>query len=84
MKQLIRLTLRNDVTMVDSGLGPTPVPVPEDATTLARASLTRLQGRIRARLLGKAALDPTTRAHLQETLARIGTALAAQMSRRAD
>ncbi len=84
LKDLIRITLRSDVVMVDAGLGPVATPYPEDATTLARASLTRLQMKIRTKLAGKAALDPTTRAHLQETQARISATLTAQMTRRGD
>ena len=57
---------------------------PEDATTLARASLSKLQGRIRAKLLAKTALDPTTKAHLQESLARINGALSAATQRKVD
>jgi hypothetical protein len=75
------MTLREGTTIVDAGLGPVPVPLPEDATTLARASLVKLQGKMRARLAGKALLEPTTKAHLQECVARISTALAAQMNR---
>jgi len=81
LRDLIRMTLRDGTTVVDAGLGPVPVPLPEDATTLARASLVRLQAKMRAKLAGKAALEPTTKAHLQECAARISTALAAQMSR---
>ena len=84
LRQLIHMALREGVTVVDAGLGPVTVPLPEDATTLSRASLVRLQSRIRAKLLGKAALDPTSRAHLQETLARIGGALTASVQRKVD
>src|SRR5207245_10015520 len=62
---------------------PPPLP-PEDATTLARASLVRIQGKVRAALAGKAVTDATTRAHLQETDARISAALAANLDRRVD
>ncbi len=84
LRQLIRMTLRDGTTTVDMGLGPVPVLLPEDATTLARASLTRLQAKMRAKLLGKAVLDPTTRAHLQESVARISQALTASMQRKVD
>jgi len=81
LRDLIRMTLREGTTTVDAGLGPVPAPLPEDATTLARASLVRLQAKMRAKLAGKALLEPTTKAHLQECVARISTALAAQMQR---
>jgi hypothetical protein len=84
LNQLIRLTLRTGApTGIDLvGFGAPPATrLPEDATTLARASLVRLQTRIRTRLAGKAPIDATTRAHLQETQARIETALAAQMQK---
>jgi hypothetical protein len=89
LKQLIRLTLRQG-TPAPTGFGPTvasaPLMPPEDATTLARSSLTRLQTKIRSSLAGKAAagMDATTRAHLQETNARISAALTAQMEQRSD
>ena len=51
---------------------------------LARASLVRIQGKVRAALAGKAVTDATTRAHLQETDARIAAALAATLDRRAE
>jgi hypothetical protein len=84
LNQLIRLTLRTtEATGVSQvGGGPPPsVSIPEDATTLARASLVRLQTRIRNRGLAKAPIEATTRAHLQETQARITAALDAQMQR---
>jgi hypothetical protein len=84
LKQLIRLTLREDATTVNAGAGPVQVAAPEDATTLARSSLVRLQTKIRAKLAGKTVLDATTKAHLQESVARINAALSAQMSRGTD
>lgn len=84
-KQLIRLLMRPAAP--PSGpppvgrvlpMPPTPRP-PEDATTLARASLASIQARIR-RALPKLA-DSTTRAHLQETDDRITAALRAQMQK---
>jgi hypothetical protein len=54
---------------------PPPPPAPEDATTLARASLSQIQSKVRATLVSGRALDTTTKAHLQETQARIAAAL---------
>ncbi len=92
LKQLIRIALRQPPTVggpagAPGGLGinqaQPPLP-PEDATTLARASLVRIQGKARAALAGKALTDATSRAHLQETDARISAALAANLDRRVD
>ena len=90
-KQLIRLALRQTATGPAPSAGPfgppaiqaPPMP-PEDATTLARASLTRIQGRVRKALASEALADPTTRAHLQETDARVTAALAAQLDRKVE
>jgi hypothetical protein len=58
-----------------------PVPgTPEDAGTLARANLTDLRTKIDAALKGPAP-DAATRAHLEETRARIEAALTAHMNR---
>jgi hypothetical protein len=86
LKDLIRLTLREPSTVPAGGFGNAapPPPAPEDATTLARSSLTRIQTKIKAKLLSKAALDATTRAYLQESNARIGAALTAQMQQTVD
>jgi hypothetical protein len=70
LKQLIRLVLRTGA----SG-------VPEDATTLARASLEDTQAKIKRVLAANSVTDATTRAHLQETDARITAALHAQMQK---
>jgi hypothetical protein len=70
VKQLIRLTLR-----------PGQSAIPEDATTLARASLTSLQTKIHAVLNAGKVTDPTSNAHLQETDDRITSALQAQMQK---
>ena len=70
LKQLIRLVLR-----------PAQSPVPEDATTLARASLTGLQTKIHNVLNAGKVTDPISNAHLQETDDRIGSALQAQMQK---
>jgi hypothetical protein len=59
---------------------PTPRP-PEDATTLARASLVSLRTKIKAALASPALTDSTTRAHLEETQARITTALDAHLQK---
>ena len=91
LKQLIRIALRQPPPALPAAGGPfgpaaaAPPPLPpEDATTLARASLVRIQGKARAALAGKAVTDATTRAHLQETDARIAAALAATLDRRAE
>jgi hypothetical protein len=84
LNQLIRITLRTPdaagASVAGAAAPPTP-PMPEDATTLARASLVRVQTKIRARLIAKAPIEATTRAHLQETQARITAALDAQMQK---
>ena len=54
--------------------------VPEDAGTMARANLVDLKGKIESALAGKA-MDRSTRAHLDETRARIEAALSARMLR---
>ena len=92
LKQLIHIALRQPAPAGGGAGGPgfgaaaaAPPPLPpEDATTLARASLVRIQGKVRAALAGKAVTDATTRAHLQETDARISAALAANLDRRVD
>lgn len=70
LKQLIRLVLR-----------PAQSTVPEDATTLARASLTELQTKIHNVLNTGKVTDPVSNAHLQETDDRIASALQAQMQK---
>ncbi|MGH9869140.1 MAG: zinc-dependent metalloprotease, partial [Candidatus Polarisedimenticolia bacterium] len=54
---------------------------PEDAVSLARASLNNLKARLDVVLKGGQSPDPATRAHLDETRARIEAALAAFMTR---
>ena len=85
VRQLIRLVVRPAPALPPSppppGFVPPPRP-PEDATTLARASLVSLQGKIRQTLPG--ITDRTTRAHLEETSARIDAALKAQMEKPLD
>ncbi len=92
LKQLIRLTLRpapppggpppGPVGFVIP-IPPTPRP-PEDATTLARASLRNVQAKIKQALTAGKVTDPTTKAHLEETQARISAALQAQMEKPAE
>jgi hypothetical protein len=91
MKQLIRLALRQTAPAAAPQVGmfgPPPVVAPpmppEDATTLARASLLRIQGKVRKALAGEAVTDATTRAYLQETDARVSAALTAQLDRRVE
>lgn len=81
LRQLTRLALR-EVPPTQGPFGQAAAaqpPLPEDATTLARATLSRIQTKITTKLGGKAALDATTRAHLVETRARIEKVLDAQM-----
>ena len=90
LKQLVRLTLRP----APGGGGPPPVGVifpvpptprpPEDATTLARASLASIQGRIKQALASGRVTDATTKAHLEETHARIAATLQAQVEKTAE
>jgi hypothetical protein len=72
LKQLVRLTVRN--------IGG----VPEDATSLARASLTAINVKIKKALDGNSITDVTSRAHLQESLERITAALDARIWRTAE
>jgi hypothetical protein len=53
--------------------------VPEDARSLSRLHLKRIDGRVEG-ALEREALDDFTRAHLEETHARIQRALDAQFS----
>jgi len=57
---------------------------PEDAGTMARANLSDLRGKLDGSLRGApaASMDAMTRAHLEETRARIEAALTAHMLRR--
>jgi hypothetical protein len=73
MKQLVRLTLRSG----QPGL-------PEDASTLAGASLAAIQTKIHTALNAGKVTDPTSNAHLQETDTRITAALQAQMQKPAE
>jgi hypothetical protein len=80
LKTLIRLALRQPLPGGSGAPGnpfapPPPPPAPEDATTLARSSLSQIQSKVRATLVSGRALDATTKAHLQETQARISAAL---------
>jgi len=89
LKQLIHLVLRPAPPPPQGGalpgglvlpIPPTPRP-PEDATTLGRASLVSLQGKIRRVLVTGKVSDPTTKAHLEETQARIASTLQAQVQK---
>ena len=89
VKRLVRMTLREDArggrpAGWNFNAPPPMPPLPEDATTLARASLTRLQGQIRRALLLKTPMDATTRAHLEETRSRIAAALDSRLMRSTD
>jgi len=88
LKQLIRLTLRPapapSAPPMPAGIviptPPTPRP-PEDATSLARASLVEIRTKIRKALAAGTVTDATTRAHLEETQMRIASALQAQVEK---
>ncbi len=85
LKQLIRLALRTSPPPppppppfgITFAFPPAPRP-PEDATTLARASLLDIQTRTQKALAAGTVTDMTTRAHLEETQARITSTLQAQ------
>lgn len=68
LKHLVRMTLRTYAVI-------------EDATTLSRASLARIQEKIRSDLAAGKVKDPTSLAHLQETDARISAALQANINK---
>jgi hypothetical protein len=72
LKQLVRLTVRNVAG------------VPEDATSLARASLSSLRAKIENSLKAGKITDVTSRAHLQESGERIKATLEAQVWRTAE
>jgi len=72
LRHLVRLALRTNGGQ----------DAPEDASTLARASLVELGGKVRT--AAQASGDRTTRAHLQESDARIAAALNAQTLRLVD
>lgn len=87
LKQLIRLSLRpappappTPFSIFSLPEPPTPRP-PEDGTTLARASLVEIQAKTRKVLAAGTVTDTTTRAHLQETQARIASTLQAQVEK---
>ncbi len=61
-------------------LRPNPT-TPEDAATLARYNLTQLRGRIQQALGNGATMNTATRAHMQESAARIDETLRAQQQR---
>jgi hypothetical protein len=61
-------------------LRPTPGAA-EEAATLARYNLTQLRGRIQQALVAGARTNTATKAHLQESLARVDEALKAQQQR---
>lgn len=69
LKALARMSLRNYGN------------VPEDATSLARATLTRILENVEVKLKDTRLSDATSRAHLEETRARIKAALEAQIAK---
>jgi TATA-binding protein-associated factor Taf7 len=57
--------------------------MPEDGRTLARANLNELKGKIEVTLKdGDKNLEPFTKAHLEESLARINQALEVQLQKK--
>ncbi|HEY8196469.1 MAG TPA: zinc-dependent metalloprotease, partial [Gemmatimonadales bacterium] len=74
-RDLQRVYLNSLIRMVVSPLPETP----EDARTLARATLADLGGELDRALLRRVELDPYTRAHLADSKERISQALNAQM-----
>lgn len=58
--------------------------VPEDATSLARASLTRIVENVEGKLKDARLAEVTSRAHLDETRARIRATLEAQVAKAAE
>ncbi|HET6407853.1 MAG TPA: zinc-dependent metalloprotease, partial [Chthoniobacteraceae bacterium] len=58
--------------------------VPEDATSLARASLMRIIENVEVKLKDAKLSDATSRAHLEETRARIKAALEAHIAKNGD
>jgi hypothetical protein len=71
LKQLIRLSVRS-------------IGAPEDATSLARASLKKISSNIQTALAGGRIADPATIAHLEETHERIKSALDAKLWKSAE
>jgi Met-zincin/Domain of unknown function (DUF5117) len=84
LRHLVRIATRQPGANTGFLSVPAGMKYPEDATTLARYYMERIQRKARARLAAGTALETTTRAHLQETDARIGAALAAQMEIKVD
>jgi hypothetical protein len=58
--------------------------IPEDATSLARSSLTRIAQNTDDKLKEPSFTDSTSRAHLEETRARIRATLEAQIAKSID
>ncbi|HWN17665.1 MAG TPA: zinc-dependent metalloprotease [Gemmatimonadales bacterium] len=74
-RDLQRLYLNSLIRMIVSPLPETP----EDARTLARATLADLRGELDRAMARQMQLDPYTRAHLADSKERISQALSAQM-----
>jgi hypothetical protein len=85
LKHLIRLVLRPAPPPPAASPSVLPVPPtprpPEDATTLARASLVSIRAKIHQALVAGKVTDSTTTAHLEETQARIDATLQAQLQK---
>jgi hypothetical protein len=91
LRHLVRLTNRPVQAPTPpasaSPYAPPPLPppaLPDDATTLARASLLEIQTKVRKALGAGKQVEATTRAHLQEIQSRITSALQAQMQKPAE
>jgi hypothetical protein len=76
VRQLVAMLLRHQPDVPE---GVVVAPLPDDATTLARASLSRIRERIKSALASSAFTDLTSRVHLQETDARIAAAFNAEV-----
>lgn len=84
LRQLVRLVVRPEAPRPAGAQQPPAPRAPEDARTLAYASLGDIRRDIRQLLNAGQVRDATTRAHLQETSARITSTLQAHVERTID